>query len=147
MEADSEPKIGQVGDSRHVSRPNREAARVRPDVGIQECGTEGLAWHQATSRPACGLTDTHILAGCKVQRRTILKCVLLSGVTGGRQALAELGQRSRRWRVGFWLYLALLTPPVRIVGALQLVQCHLVVEFFPGRAVTTVIPDSSLGRR
>lgn len=74
-------------------------------------------------------------------------CVLLSGVTGGRQALAELGQRSRRWRVGFWLYLALLTPPVRIVGALQLVQCHLVVEFLPGRAVTTVIPDSSLGRR
>ena len=62
-----------VSDSRDVSRPNLEAARVRPEVGTQKCGTESLAWQSARYGPARRLTNIDILAGGKVQRRAILE--------------------------------------------------------------------------
>jgi hypothetical protein len=62
-----------VSDSRDVSRPNLEAARVRPEVGTQKCGTESLAWQSAGCGPVPRQTYIDILQRGKVQRRAILE--------------------------------------------------------------------------
>jgi hypothetical protein len=85
-------RSGSFGRSGNIGRSNLEPARVRPGVRLQESGAKGLPQQPAARRPPFRPRGVDILAGSKVQRRSLLK--LLRQRCDPRVMISILGHAS-----------------------------------------------------